>query len=228
MLNVSELVSECCGETSTSTLQLIDEGAWGYCSGCSYIAYFEDPDLWTDLDDEEISMLPSRINGTSAIEALANIPERDWLNRMYGGIDNTPRFSPATISWITDNIAVTSREGAEQARRDGHFIINTAAELSTKAHVKIPIFFHTEDVPVGYSGPNTNVRQFKAIQAVMESVLANPGQKVVVHCAMGMERSVTSVVWYLAHTTDMTLQESLALVQSKREIAQDRLWLLEI
>ena len=57
----------------------------------------------------------------------------------------------------------------------------------------------------------------------MTNVLATTDQKVVVHCAMGMERSVLSVVWFMANTWGMDLGNALAKVQEKRPIALNRL-----
>ena len=223
----NELVSECCGESSIITLdETPDWGGgkdiWGRCSGCDQIAIFEPTELWEDLDDSEIAALPSRqlFEPTKYPNTITKTyTEQDRLIDIFGG-EKAPsyaiKFNPSTISWITDNIGVTSREGADIALKEGHFVINTAAEINNKAQVKIPIY---------HEGPD-NLRRFKAIQNVMDGVLLESDQKVVVHCAMGMERSVTAVVWYLANTTNMSLPEALKLVQSKRSIACDRLYFL--
>lgn len=230
----NELVSECCGETSIMELgETPDwnggEEAWGRCSGCEQIAMFEPSELWTDLDDMEIAALPSRqmygptghpntiaANYTEG-ERLEDILSETGLDGKYFVPDYVNTFNmeggPSIISWITDDIAVTSKEGADVALRQGHFVINTANEINNSAQVKIAI----------KPGSGNNLRQFRAIENVMAGVLKNTDQKVVVHCAMGMERSVTAVVWYLANTTNMNLREALALVQSKRPIACDRL-----
>lgn len=234
----TNLVSECCGESSIMSLDTTSDWAggeetWGRCSGCEQIAVFESPDNWADLDDDEIAALPSRqlFGQTISNEFDPFIDtkggrEEMFLEEMFSqdGKLEIPDFvktfnmegGPATISWITDNIAVTSREGAEEALKQGHFVINTAKEINNSAQVKIPI---------AHYGPD-NLRSFKAIENVMAGVLKNTDQKVVVHCAMGMERSVTAVVWYLANTTNMSLPEALKLVQSKRPIACDRLYFI--
>lgn len=230
----TKLVSECCGETSIMELGASPdfgdgEESWGRCSGCEQIAMFESADLWTDLDDMEIAALPSRqlfgptghpntisANYTEG-ERLEDILSETGLDGKYFVPDYVNKFNmeggPSVISWITDNIAVTSADGAEIALKQGHFVINTAKEINNSAQVKIP-------VKPGYGD---TLQQFKAIENVMAGVLKNTDQKVVVHCAMGMERSVTAVVWYLANTTNMNLREALKLVQSKRPIACDRL-----
>jgi rhodanese-related sulfurtransferase len=235
----NDLVSECCGESSIMELGTTPdwdgaEETWGRCSGCEQIAMFEPSDLWVDLDDEEIAALPSRQLFGPTVSKEDFEPfidtkggrEEMFLEEMFNqnGEHGIPEFinsfnrngGPSTISWITDDIAVTSREGADIALKQGHFVINTAEEISNSAQVKIP---------VRHGGPD-NLRQLKAIENVMSGVLKNTNQKVVVHCAMGMERSVTAVVWYLANTTNMSLIEALKLVQSKRPIACDRLYFI--
>ena len=231
----NELVSECCGESSTLLLEGTPDGedSWGRCSGCEQIALFESPELWEDLDAGEILALPSRQlfgpASSNEIDPFIDTKhgrEEMFLEDMYSqdGKFELPEAvktfnindGPSTISWITDNIAVTSREGADIALKQGHFVINTAEEINNSAQVKIP---------VRHYGPN-NLRQLKAIENVMVGVLKNTDQKVVVHCAMGMERSVTAVVWYLANTTNMSLPEALKLVQDKRPIACDRLYFI--
>jgi rhodanese-related sulfurtransferase len=224
-----KLISECCGESSWMTIEHIEEGSWGRCSGCDQIAMFDDIETWEDLDDEEIAGLPSRqlVGPTghhNTISEAYTEGERleDILNEIgqdgkYFIPDYVNNFNmdggPSIISWITDNIAVTSAKGAEVALAQGHFVINTAKEINNSAQAKITI----------NPGSGNNLRQFQAIENVMAGVLKNTDQKVVVHCAMGMERSVTAVVWYLANTTNMNLKEALALVQSKRPIACNRL-----
>ena len=230
----TKLVSECCGETSIMELGTSPdfgdgEESWGRCSGCEQIAMFESADLWTDLDDMEIAALPSRqlFGPTGHPNTIpANYTEAERVEDILSekNLDGTtfiPEYinkfnrdgGPSIISWITDNIAVTSADGAEIALKQGHFVINTAKEINTSAQVKIPV----------KPGDGNTLRQFQAIENVITGVLKNTDQKVVVHCAMGMERSVTAVVWYLANTTNMNLHEALKLVQSKRPIACDRL-----
>jgi hypothetical protein len=220
---VEELVSECCGEASIMTIENIDDGAWGRCSNCDKIAMFEDAEKWPDADEDEDENYKIGPTGHPA-----TIPETytdaERLVDIFGG-DTAPSYvdefitnfgGPSTISWITDSIGITSKEGADIALKQGHFVINTANEIHNKAQVKIPIY---------HDGPD-NLRRFKAIQNVMDGVLLESDQKVVVHCAMGMERSVTAVVWYLANTTNMTLIEALKHIQSIRPIACDRLYFI--
>ena len=56
----------------------------------------------------------------------------------------------------------------------------------------------------------------------MRQATDGQGREVVVHCAMGMERSVLSVVWYLHLDTGMTIDEAYDMVFAARPIAVDR------
>ena len=60
------------------------------------------------------------------------------------------------------------------------------------------------------------------IAGTMREVIEEQGREVVVHCAMGMERSVLAVVWYLHGEADITLDEAYDLVYEARPIAVDR------
>ena len=52
------------------------------------------------------------------------------------------------------------------------------------------------------------------------------GRKVLVHCAMGVERSPLAVVWYLHKKKGMSIPEAYAFVKSKRSVVADRtVWL---
>ena len=56
----------------------------------------------------------------------------------------------------------------------------------------------------------------------MRKALVEEGRDVVVHCAMGMERSVLAVVWYLHVEAGMTLDDAYDTVSEARPIAVDR------
>ena len=56
--------------------------------------------------------------------------------------------------------------------------------------------------------------------------LLSEGRKVLVHCAMGIERSPLAVVWYLHKKKGMSIPEAYAFVKSKRNVVADRtIWL---
>ena len=56
----------------------------------------------------------------------------------------------------------------------------------------------------------------------IHNVLDATKKKVVVHCYMGMERSVLSVVWYLHRYEGKTIDEAYRLIGNVRPIAIDR------
>lgn len=204
--NGSVEISNCCDAQVLGVT--VDD--WGICSICHDWTVFS----FSDLTDEDFPDVPTKSEPfmvsqaetdkerLSSIGPKCNIPQ-----------DVVEHFNPRTISWVTSRIGVTSRDGVLQALEDGHFVINTAKEILNKAHVKIPVEINTGLV----------LHQLTDIANVMEKVLATSDQKVVVHCAMGMERSVLGIVWYLATKQGMTLQRALELVQEHRPIAQDRL-----
>ena len=139
------------------------------------------------------------------------------------GHDIPDDFDPHEISWVLPNLGVTGAEGAEEAIELGHFVINVAAELNNNADVKMPI----EPDSWGYGGNKTVLPTAESIVNTMEMAMAR-GQKVVVHCSMGMERSVLATVWYLIRNRGMNLDSAYGFVRSVRPIATDRRrWILE-
>lgn len=122
-------------------------------------------------------------------------------------------FDPSKISWVAERIAITAEDGVQQALDEGHFVINVADEIENEAQVKIAV-----DV-----GTGTVLRSLMEIADTMETVFNTTNQKIVVHCAMGMERSVLAVVWFMASKWRMQLHQALKHVQTKRPIALNRL-----
>ena len=88
-----------------------------------------------------------------------------------------------------------------------------ADEIHNDAQVKIPVEIGTGMV----------IHRLTEIADVMDKVFTTTNQKIVVHCAMGMERSVLAVVYFMASKWRMQLRQALKQVQSKRPIAVDRL-----
>ena len=56
----------------------------------------------------------------------------------------------------------------------------------------------------------------------MDEILGQPNGKVAVHCRMGMERSVLSVVWFLVSIRGMTIDAAYTQVKNRRPIALDQ------
>ena len=128
-----------------------------------------------------------------------------------------PKYSELDrISWVTGDVAITSVGGAEEALlQEGCFVINVAEEIINDGDACIPIDHHAEDIE----------RQRETVDMVSDMVqreLRHNGRKVVVHCHMGMERSVLAVAWWLHSYKNMSLDEAYGLIRQKRPIALDR------
>ena len=121
-------------------------------------------------------------------------------------------FDPASISWVTDRVGITAVDGVDEALELGYFVINVAGEIDNGADVKLPI----------EPGSGTVRKCLDEIVEHMRQATDGQGCEVVVHCAMGMERSVLSVVWYLHTDAGMTIDEAYDMVFAARPIAVDR------
>lgn len=136
-------------------------------------------------------------------------------------------FKLENISWVpTDSgceVGITSVYGVPQAIKDGHFVINVAQEIPSAAHAYIPI-------DTGDGSDRQNPVEFieeqretvHLIACLIEGMLTCSDRKVVVHCHMGMERSVLAVAWWLHFHKGMTLDEAYETISKVRPIAIDR------
>jgi len=96
--------------------------------------------------------------------------------------------------------------------------------LFTNATVKMPI--EPSNEVWGFHGENTVLPTLEKIVNTMTMAM-DTGQKVVVNCSMGMERSVLATVWYLVRNKGMNLDNAYGFVRSVRPIATDRReWLI--
>jgi len=150
--------------------------------------------------------------------------KNDSRNRIKGlahmvGHSIPDNFDPHEISWVLPNLGVTGAEGAEEALDRGHFVINVAGELVNDATVKMPI--EPSNKVWGMKRKKTVLTTLESIVNMMEMAMATE-QKVVVHCSMGMERSVLATVWYLVRHKGMDLDNAYGFVRSVRPIATDR------
>ena len=60
------------------------------------------------------------------------------------------------------------------------------------------------------------------VSDTIQRELNHNGRKVVVHCHMGMERSVLAVAWWLHSYKNMSLDEAYEVIRQKRPVALDR------
>ena len=159
-------------------------------------------------------MDPNKYNGESSKERLAGTLSQ-ILERPVD------RFDPDELSWITDRIAITDWEGAKEAQLTGCYVVNVAQELMGNPY---------DDIDIPFEGrPKQLTKQMNAFADLVDLKLnTEDDTKIVVHCAMGMERAPLAVVGYLVKYQSMTIDEAYELIVSKRPIACDRrLWMEE-
>ena len=96
-------------------------------------------------------------------------------------------------------------------------MINVAEEIISNADIKIPVV--PPETGSGTDGTRSDVEQ---VADHIKNTLDANDKKVVVHCYMGMERSVLCVVWYMCKFMGMDLDQAYEEVSKFRPIAADR------
>ena len=144
-------------------------------------------------------------------------------------------FKVSEISWVIpkngdrDSIAavgITSVDGVGEALREGCLVINVAEEIQSDAHAHIVIQPYTAEENYKTYGYEEEFYERQLTQVGLVASLIDDsrykGRSVVVHCHMGMERSVLAVAWYLHTYCELTLSEAFEKIRVSRPIAQDR------
>lgn len=139
-------------------------------------------------------------------------PSPFMTSTSHSSNDKTCDFDPNEISWITDSLGVTNVKGALQAMKDGCYIVNTAEEFHTPER----FFKEVIDPRNGHEAVKESLR---ILTEVIHDQIYIHNRKVVVHCQMGMERSVLTVIWYLHTRLHLSFDEAYEKVRSKRPIA---------
>ena len=148
-------------------------------------------------------------------------PSRERLHDFRQLVEREGRSIPDDfdiddIHWVTDQVGITDFEGCSEAVVRNYFTINVAGELDSSAQVQADID----------PGSNRVKKDLTELAALINKVLTDDEStaetKVVVHCAMGMERSPLTVVWYLHKYHDKTIDEAYKMVQDARPVAVDR------
>jgi len=122
-------------------------------------------------------------------------------------------FNIDDIHWVTHRIGITDYEGCTEAVVKGYVVINVAGELNSTAQIKTDI--NPDKGPVRST--------LDGLATLINKILTESDDaKIVVHCAMGMERSPLTVVWYLYKYQDKTLDEAYQIVKAARESTIDR------
>jgi len=135
---------------------------------------------------------------------------KEWIVQDGGSLPDD--FDINSISWVTSRIGITDFEGSIDSISEGYLTINVAGELASLAHDTIAV--------EPYSG---KVREtLDELATVINEYLNNTDNKIVVHCAMGVERSPLTVVWYLHNYRGMTLDKAYELVRQARPVAVER------
>jgi len=130
------------------------------------------------------------------------------------GRDDHTCFDLDEISWVTEGVGVTDEVGASLAHNLGYYVINTAEEIFSPANAKVVIDPWTQ---------RGNVKKsLNEISDLIERSVNQRNRKVVVHCYLGLERSVLAVAWYLHTKKEMTLDEAYELIRVVRPVILDR------
>ena len=155
---------------------------------------------------------------TELIEQHYGESPRERLDYTKGGFIGLPdEFDIDEISWVSGRLGVTNLVGAFVAAAEGHFVINVAEETDSPCDIKEPV-----DPRVG---PVALRETLNLVADEIQKVIETTKKRVVVHCYMGMERSVLSVVWYLNRYEGKTIEEAYRIVGNVRPIAIDhRSW----
>ena len=158
------------------------------------------------------------------IDKIGSRERLTWLGRM----SRTPEmlgdgFDPEELSFPHPGIAITCWEGAAQvAGQPGYYVINVAGELDTPSDLKMPV-----DPRDGVSATRS---QLDRIADVIDQQLEGPDDtKVIVHCAMGIERSALAVAWFLRSRLGYgSLTAAYDAISAARPIVADRShWVVE-
>ena len=168
---------------------------------------------------------------------IENYPSRErvkemewWIKEDGGSLPDD--FDIDEISWVTPRIGITDFEGSVEAVAKGYQTLNVADELDSLAQDTIAI-------EPNYGKVKETLDEIADLINVFLTRDKNydiPPTKVVVHCAMSIERSPLAVAWYL-HTysglpwseapDDLTLDEAYDIVRQARPVAVERRYWIE-
>lgn len=147
-----------------------------------------------------------------------NSPSKGRLNYLKKLVEDQGRTVPDDfdiddIHWVTDRIGITDFEGCTEAVIRDYVTINVAGELNSSAQIQADIDPWSGRVK----------RDLTTLAALINKVLTDSDDaKVVVHCAMGMERSPLTVVWYLHTYQNKTIDEAYEMAMNARPVVCDR------
>jgi len=121
------------------------------------------------------------------------------------------------VSWVHPYLAISSHTGASTVA--DAIIINVAEELHTASDVKLPL--------LPEKGQDATMIRLDMLGEIIADHINN-GEKVVVHCMAGIERSALTVAWFLKnHLMFNTLDKAYGHVKKIRPIVKRRDWWVE-
>jgi len=126
-------------------------------------------------------------------------------------------MSVVGMSHILENLYLGSLEDALNAPPD--FVIVCVLEYQP-----------SNEPPGAYrfpflEGGVANVKVLDDFADLVDKLLSE-GEKVLVHCGMGVERSPLAVVWYLHRKKGMSIADAYRYVMNRRSVVADRtVWL---
>jgi len=152
-----------------------------------------------------------------AYPSRERVQDMEWWIVEDGG--SLPEdFDVDSISWVTPRIGITDFEGSLKSIEQGNITINVAGELYEFADITMPVEPHSGTVKDSLD---------ELADFISDSLDSDSDAKVVVNCAMGIERSPLTVVWYLTQYQGLTLDEAYALVRKARPVAVERRYWIE-
>lgn len=147
-----------------------------------------------------------------------NSPSKERLRDLRRLVEREGRtiphdFDVDDIHWVTDRVGITDFEGCAESVLNDYFTINVAGELDSSAQIQA-------DIDPGSGKVKQTLNKLATL--MNKALTENDDTKVVVHCAMGMERSPLTVVWYLHKYHDLTIDEAYERAQAVRPVVVDR------
>lgn len=124
------------------------------------------------------------------------------------------------LDWITDQIAIGNYLDAQDIELLCHSKIRSALSLDGTLYGKVPAECGLQRIECVMleDAPGNDPRLFRrSIDSLADLVTTTP--PVLVQCHAGRSRSAVVVAGYLIKHCDMTVEDALALLAAKREIA---------
>ncbi|MAH46797.1 hypothetical protein CMI37_13290 [Candidatus Pacearchaeota archaeon] len=147
-----------------------------------------------------------------------SVSSKERLHGLEGLVDigclgDTTGFDPDEISWATDRLGITDWEGAYNATLNSDYhVITVAPEIDIGANATFNL-----------SPGSGKVREVLTEAArYINRIMVETDDRIVVHCAMGMERAPLTVAWYLMNEKYIGFDDAYEIIARARPIVCDR------